>query len=616
MDKKSIPFDKLKFYYGIPHSHTSLSTGKSSPYESLEHARSNGLDFLIITDHNKYLSETIKEKNKEISKWEYLNKCINKFNKKHSDFLALCGFEAKSTTLGHLNILCPNTFFTGIIPDIKYLLLWLINDHTALLSINHPKNSIAKKFEFTPILDKLLCSIEVGNGIPPSTYTRYDSQFFSLLDKGFKLGAINSQDNHKLNQGDSENLTCVISHKLNKNSLLDAFKNRHIFSTESKTLKMLFSLNSTFMGGTITVDSSSKISLYLLNIYINSKERDRIKANGLMYLRRVIKASKQIVKINDKNLDDFNIKIRENLKDLKSIDRNTIMISFINMWGGVFEFISVLFLLEETAYYKIADSIEKNKDSILSLYKTLGEMEAIISIGSYEEEKKDKITRPKFIREITLEIKNGIHPIIENPVANSINMSKRGIVLTGTNMSGKSTFLRMLGVNMLFAQAFNFVLAEKYEGPIFNIVTSISPNDDLSVGKSFYMAEAESILRIIRALDKELPVFCAIDEIFRGTNPIERISASAEILTYINNKNSISIVATHDRELVDILKESYEFYYFSENVDSKNGLSFDYKLKRGVSKTRNAIKLLEYIGYPKDIINKSYRRSEKLEGFI
>ncbi len=85
---------------------------------------------------------------------------------------------------------------------------------------------------------------------------------------------------------------------------------------------------------------------------------------------------------------------------------------------------------------------------------------------------------------------------------------------------------------MLFAQAFNFVLAEKYEGPIFNIVTSISPNDDLSVGKSFYMAEAESILRIIRALDKELPVFCAIDEIFRGTNPIENISFSRNSYLY------------------------------------------------------------------------------------
>ncbi|EDS81165.1 CehA/McbA family metallohydrolase [Clostridium perfringens] len=308
MDKKSIPFDKLKFYYGIPHSHTSLSTGKSSPYESLEHARSNGLDFLIITDHNKYLSETIKEKNKEISKWEYLNKCINKFNKKHSDFLALCGFEAKSTTLGHLNILCPNTFFTGIIPDIKYLLLWLINDHTALLSINHPKNSIAKKIEFTPILDKLLCSIEVGNGIPPSTYTRYDSQFFSLLDKGFKIGAINSQDNHKLNQGDSENLTCVISHKLNKNSLLDAFKKRHIFSTESKTLKMLFSLNSTFMGGTITVDSSSKISLYLqVEDHINKISKVQFLTNQ----GKIIKEIKDIDLHNVKYIFEKEVSLNE-----------------------------------------------------------------------------------------------------------------------------------------------------------------------------------------------------------------------------------------------------------------------------------------------------------------
>lgn len=281
MDKKSIPFDKLKFYYGIPHSHTSLSTGRSTPYESLEHAYSNGLDFLIITDHNRYLSETIKEKNREISKWEYLNKCINKFNKKHSDFLALCGFEAKSTTLGHLNIICPNTFFSGIIPDIKYLLLWLLNDHTAIFSINHPKSSIAKKIEYNPILDKLLCSIEVGNGIFPNNYTRYDSQFFSLLDKGFKIGAINSQDNHKLNQGDSENLTCVISHKLNKNSLLTAFKNRHIFSTESKTLKMLFSLNSTFMGGIINLNSSSKITLFLqAEDHINKISKIQFLTNG------------------------------------------------------------------------------------------------------------------------------------------------------------------------------------------------------------------------------------------------------------------------------------------------------------------------------------------------
>lgn len=263
MDKKNLSFDKLKFYYGIPHAHTSLSTGKSSPIEALEYARNKGLDFLILTDHNKYLSENMKEKNKDISKWLYLNKCINRFNKKHDDFLALPGFEAKSTTLGHLNILCPNTFFTGIISNINYLLLWLINDHNAILSINHPRNSIEKNIVFSPLLDKLLCSIEVGNGSSIGKYKRYDSQFFSLLDKGFKLSAINSQDNHKLDFGDNDNLTCIITTKLNKNSLLSAFKDRHVFSTESRSLRLLFSINSVFMGDTLTIPSQSHLRLYV-----------------------------------------------------------------------------------------------------------------------------------------------------------------------------------------------------------------------------------------------------------------------------------------------------------------------------------------------------------------
>ncbi len=88
---------------------------------------------------------------------------------------------------------------------------------------------------------------------------------------------------------------------------------------------------------------------------------------------------------------------------------------------------------------------------------------------------------------------------------------------------------------------------------------------------------------------------------------------SAEILSYLQNGRTVSIVATHDRELVDILKDSYEFYYFSESVDSKNGLNFDYKLKVGVSNTRNAIRLLEYIGYPKEVTKKRIRELKLLK---
>ena len=151
-------------------------------------------------------------------------------------------------------------------------------------------------------------------------------------------------------------------------------------------------------------------------------------------------------------------------------------------------------------------------------------------------------------------------------------------------MSGKSTFLRMISTNILLAQTFNFALAHEYEGCFLNVVSSISPKDDIMSGKSYYLAEAESILRIIKASENEIPVFCPIDEIFRGTNPLERISSSAEILNYINKGNGICIVATHDRELSDMLKENYDFYYFSEDVDSKIGLNLIISLRKAYLK--------------------------------
>lgn len=353
-----------------------------------------------------------------------------------------------------------------------------------------------------------------------------------------------------------------------------------------------------------------------LNSYISSKEVKEMKANGISYLRDIIKAAKKITNVKNKEIIYYTDKIASILKKIKAIERGTRFLDFENMWGGFFEQLSGVLMLQESSYYAISDLINKNKEILLELYYTIGELEALIAISGYQHNLKENYVKPKFLKEVSLGIREGVHPLINNAVPNSILIKNHGIVLTGTNTSGKSTFLRMLGVNILLAQTFYFVLAKEYEACFFNIVSSISPNDDLINGKSFYMAEAESILRIIKALEKEAPVFCPIDEIFRGTNPIERISMSAEILTYLNKGKTISIVATHDRELVEILKESYEFYYFSENIDSSNGLDFDYKLKKGVSQTRNAIKLLQYMCYPQIIIDNSYKRAESIEGFI
>ncbi len=357
-------------------------------------------------------------------------------------------------------------------------------------------------------------------------------------------------------------------------------------------------------------------AISMFNMFINSNERNTIKSNGILYLRNIIKSAKKISAVRNKGIADYTDKIVVALKNIKGIDRGTRLIGFANMWGGLFESISVAFLLEESAYYAISSLLKEKKQCLIDIYETMGELEALISISGYQYNLKYQYAKPRFIQGTSLNIKEGVHPLIENAIPNSVSIKNKGIVLTGTNMSGKSTFLRMLGVNILLAQTFYFALAKEYEACFFNIVTSISPSDDLVKGKSFYMAEAESILRIINALEKEIPVFCPIDEIFRGTNPIERISLSAEILMYLSQGKTISIIATHDRELTDILKDIYEFYYFSEMVDSSQGLNFDYKLKQGVSQTRNAIKLLQYMNYPKAIIDKSYQRAEKIEGFI
>ena len=420
-----------------------------------------------------------------------------------------------------------------------------------------------------------------------------------------------------------ESLQCIFFN-LNsdfKNYFLDMIENNliinrakyYIYTFLGKIVPLIIILLSIFVNVKYMI---VLLGLSSINMLINNVEVRAIKSNGIFYLRKNIVAAKKIASINNKDIIYYTSKIKGLLKSIKDIDRGTRLIGVVNMWGGFFEFLSVIFLLEETAYYSISDKIKEEKQTLLDLYYIVGELESLISISGYKHNLNQQFVKPVFIKKVTLNIVEGVHPLIDNAVANSINIESGGIVLTGTNMAGKSTFLRMLGVNMILAQSFHFVLAKEYQAPFFNIVSSISPSDDLTKGKSFFMAEVESILRIIKALEKDVPVFCPIDEIFRGTNPIERISMSAEILNYINHGKSISIVATHDRELVDILKENYEFYYFSEKVDTNKGLSFDYKIKKGISQTRNAIKLLEYMCYPKVITDKAYKRAEIIEKLL
>lgn len=260
----------IKFYYGIPHAHTSLSTGSGSPEDAYYYAYKNGLDFLAITDHNNYLA---KEEKSSSSKWNILNSTCHKFNKKYDNFLAIKGFETK-TIYGDINVINPYNYFKGTVNNFNFLVLWILNNPDSVISINHPHKDILN-LEYNELLNKVITSIEVGNGSYPVKYIRYDKYYYSLLDKGFRLGAINGQDNHKVNFGDFENLTVLITNELSFEKIINCFRERKTYSTESKTLRMYFSIDEAFMGSILKCPKNKiRFNIYVedLRFRINSIE--------------------------------------------------------------------------------------------------------------------------------------------------------------------------------------------------------------------------------------------------------------------------------------------------------------------------------------------------------
>lgn len=280
-NKDKIDIKNLRFYYGIPHSHCAFSTGRGTPFEAFDYARHNGLNFLILTDHNNYLTKNVRIKGNELNKWEASRYLSVRYNKKHDNFLALIGFESKTNPFGDINVINSNKFFTGTVNNLQLLVLWMLNNPTAFIALNHPHKSI-QYLEYNPIFNKLITSIEVGNGSHPNKYVRYDKYYYYLLDKGWKLGAINGQDNHRLNFGDEENLTCIISNELTSTSLVNAFRNRKTYSTESRTLTMYFTINDYFMGDIMPLNNDElQFSIFAEDVNYKISEIHIISTNGL-----------------------------------------------------------------------------------------------------------------------------------------------------------------------------------------------------------------------------------------------------------------------------------------------------------------------------------------------
>ncbi len=276
----------------------------------------------------------------------------------------------------------------------------------------------------------------------------------------------------------------------------------------------------------------------------------------------------------------------------------------------ILAYLNLIFHLDLIKLYSMLHVVKEKKNFLIGILLGMGEIEACISVV-YARAAFDEYTIPRFVEKgkRLYEAEDLFHPLIEHPVKNSLHQI-RGMLLTGSNASGKSTFLKAVAINALLAQTIHTACAKSYKSNYFRIYSSMALRDSLLQGESYFIVEIKSIKRIFDGVEEEgAPVLCTIDEVLRGTNTAERIGASTELLKALARKGALCFAATHDLELTTLLEREMDNYHFEEMVEGAD-ITFPYVLTKGGAKGRNAIKLLKAFGFEEELVEKA----EKLAG--
>jgi DNA mismatch repair ATPase MutS len=278
----------------------------------------------------------------------------------------------------------------------------------------------------------------------------------------------------------------------------------------------------------------------------------------------------------------------------------------------IFELFKTLFLIEPLLLFGALRQLDTKRKEIEEVFMFVGKIDYLISIASLRKGL-NQYCIPKVIEEQRILVaKEAYHPLIYDCVKNSIHVDRKSILLTGSNMSGKTSFIRTIGINVITGLTINTCFAEQFSIPRLRVYSAIRISDDLMNDKSYYFEEVLTIKEMIDKSGKGKPNLFLLDEIFKGTNTIERISAGKAVLSSLAKSDNIVFVSTHDIELAELLKNEYELYHFSENVNNKT-VDFDYKLKEGKLKNRNAIRILQINDYPENIIKEAIEISRELD---
>ena len=352
------------------------------------------------------------------------------------------------------------------------------------------------------------------------------------------------------------------------------------------------------------------VSVVFNTIYYSIKKAKlETELNSMRYLVQTIACGSQIAKINTPLQDE----IKQSLAPLKKITRFAFSFRAKNGSEGdmLFEYINIIFMLPFISYQTVTTTLAKHQQAAIDLWNLLGKLEvaaAILNFRTYM-----PITcLPTFQTSGGVEATGTYHPLLSEAVMNDVTWTHNTLV-TGSNASGKSTYVKSVAINCILAQTIQTAVAETFTMVPGHVITSMAVEDDLFEGDSYFVAEIKSIKRLLDTVATKQRCYCFVDEILKGTNTVERIASSASIIHWLRAYPSLAFVATHDIELTEILKNDCRNIHFSEQVTEDDGISFDYKVKSGPALSRNAIALLKVMGYPETIVQDAYAAANNFD---
>lgn len=267
---------------------------------------------------------------------------------------------------------------------------------------------------------------------------------------------------------------------------------------------------------------------------------------------------------------------------------------------GIADLLRAGFLIRLLVLARWMRMVERERDRLRRLVLWLGELDAAASVASLRAERADARPPQLSIGAGQITARGIVHPAIAGAVGNDLVLD-RGLLVTGSNMSGKSTFLRAIAINAICAQSIHTTFGT-WHASMFRVFTVMRVADATAEGMSTYAVEVAAIGTLVEAVarrDHGLPALLVIDEPFRGTNPALRVPIVVSVLDYLGERD-VAIAATHDLEVAAEVDARFARGYFGEPDDDTG--RFDRKLRPGVAPTSNALALLVRAGYPHVIV--------------